>query len=77
MEKQPIKKSYKTGENPEIGDLVWRLWESTAEVRDYGIVVDLALNSRGTWLFPIIYWASKSRSHRSLTSTVRLVARAK
>jgi len=80
LAKQPKRKPYKTGEIPEIGDLVWRHMESMFEdenpKKDWGVVVKLWVSSRGGWQLPIIYWARKGRAQKSLVVMVQLEARA-
>ena len=79
--KRTIKKPYKTGEIPEIGDLVWRHiasgFEDENPKKDWGVVVKLWVSSRGSWQLPIIYWARKRQAQKSLVATVQLKARAK
>ncbi len=81
MAKQTIKKPYKTGETPEIGDLVWRyiasVFEDENPKKDWGVVVKLWVSTKGSWQLPIIYWARKGRAQKSLVATVQLEARAK
>jgi hypothetical protein len=73
------RKPYKTGERPKKNDLVWRWWVSNAGERgkDYGIVVGFKINRRQSWEYPVVYWKNKNRTHMTLTTTIRLMARAK
>jgi hypothetical protein len=45
--------------------------------KDYGIVVGFKFNRMRSWQYPIIYWINKNRAFMSLTSPVKLMARAK
>ena len=80
-----IRKPYKTGERPKMGDLVWRYWanglsipEETKNVaKDYGMVVGFWTTVSGNVCLPLITWSRTGKTNRSLTSSVRLAARAK
>jgi len=77
LEKQPKRKPYKTGERPKKDDLVCRnTWIQGCHGKDYGIVVGFKINRQRTWQYPIIYWKNKNLTHMSLTTTIRLMARA-
>ena len=78
MAHQIKRKPYKTGERPKKADLVWR-WALKAGERgkDYGIVVGFKINRKRSWEYPIVYWKNKNREYMSLTTTLRLMARAK
>jgi len=78
LEKQPKRKPYKTGERPKKADLVWRLALIAGERgKDYGIVVGFKINRNRSWEYPVVYWKNKNRAYMSLTTTIRLMARAK
>ena len=78
MANQIKRKPYKTGERPKKDDLVWR-WALKADERgkDYGIVVGFKINRKRNWEYPIVYWKNKNREYMSLTTTIKLLARAK
>ena len=78
MAHQIKRKPYKTGERPKKADLVWR-WKMKAgqKGKDYGIVVGFKINRKRSWEYPIVYWKNKNREYMSLTTTIRLMARAK
>jgi len=72
------RKPYKTGERPKKADLVFhRTYIQGEHGKDYGIVVGFKINRRQSWEYPVVYWKNKNRAHMSLTTTIRLVARAK
>ena len=78
MENRIKRKPYKTGERPKKDDLVLRkTWIQGCHGKDYGIVVGFKINRQRTWEYPIIYWKNKKLTHMSLTTTIRLLARAK
>ena len=78
MEKQLKRKPYKTGERPKKADLVSRrVLVKDKPGKDFGIVVGFKINRRRSWQYPIVYWKNKQRAYMSLTTTLRLVARAK
>ena len=78
MAHQIKRKPYKSGERPKKDDLVYRnTWNHATHGKDYGIVVGFKINRQRTWQYPIVYWKNKNITHMSLTTTIRLMARAK
>ncbi len=78
MAHQIKRKPYKTGERPKKADLVWRwMLKGGHKGKDYGIVVGFKINRTRSWEYPVVYWKNKNRTHMTLTTTIRLMARAK
>ena len=78
---RPKKVPYKTGEIPDIGDLVWR-WRSKEEklnaYKQYGTVIGHWVSSSNSIQLPIICWINNPGLPRNtLAGVVRLVTRGK